>query len=297
MDGLPLYDQVRADVSLATGGHSGLWWERFFDGFPEGWKPTEQTKKTWTENKENWLRRFDGKEVGGGRAIELACQRLQSLCKGIDGDTRTFTMTWHFATGLGLPHPMENGLLWHPTLGTPYLSGSAVKGLVRTWVEEWENFPATDVGKVERLARLYRWFGSEAKDPKERRKERADRFVPPTLGTRSDQDTEAGGFIFFDALPTAPPVLKADVMTPHMSDWYELGGKEAEAEMLQPSPADWHDPVPVQFLVVDRPSFQFAIAPRTAQAKAELNDVFTALTCALEWLGAGAKAAVGYGQV
>lgn len=291
---LPLYDQARRDANLAPKGHFGLWWERFFNGYPQGWKHDSDAKrKEWGANKETWLKQFDGKEAGNDeRAIKSACQRLQALCKGIGGDTRTFTMTWHFATGLGLPHPMENGFLWHPTLGTPYLSGSAVKGLVRTWIEEWA-YPHTEEGKQQRLDRLYRWFGSEAKDPKERRRERTGGFGPPTLGSHSEQDTESGGFVFFDALPAARPILKADVMTPHMSDWYERGGTEPGKPNT--TPADWHDPFPIQFLVVDQPSFQFAIAPRIAATKAELDDVFNALACALEWLGAGAKTAVGYG--
>ena len=33
-------------------------------------------------------------------------------------------------TGMGNPHPLESGFTWHPTLGMPYLPGSAV-GLVR----------------------------------------------------------------------------------------------------------------------------------------------------------------------
>lgn len=298
---LPLYDQARSDAKPSDDGHFGLWWERFFNGYPNGWKhdisdPSrkEVVRKEWATNKESWLRQFDGKKVGLERDLKAACERQKALCEHMNGEARTFSMTWHFATGLGLPHPMENGFLWHPTLGTPYLPGSAVKGLVRSWVEEWEDPPETDAGRKERLARLYRWFGSEAKDPKDRRAERATGFVPPTKGTRADQDTEAGGFIFFDALPTMNPILKADVMTPHMDKWYEAGAnRPGEADT---TPADWHDPRPVQFLVVDKPEFQFAIAPRTEEAKGELQEVLDALTYALEWLGTGAKTAVGYGQ-
>jgi CRISPR-associated protein Cmr6 len=34
---------------------------------------------------------------------------------------------------------VENGFLWHPTLGVPYLPGAAVKGLVRAYVEHWDD--------------------------------------------------------------------------------------------------------------------------------------------------------------
>ena len=84
-------------------------------------------------------------------------------------------------------------------------------------------------------------------------------------------------------------------MTPHMGEWYAEGaGRPGERDTI---PGDWHDPVPVQFLVASRPRFQFALAPRpgAADAAADLPDLVQALGDALEWLGAGAKTAVGYG--
>jgi CRISPR-associated protein Cmr6 len=57
---------------------------------------------------------------------------------------------------LGNPHPVEKGFLWHPTLGTPSLPGSGVKGLVRAWVEAWMPFD----GYQARLDTFFRYFGS-----------------------------------------------------------------------------------------------------------------------------------------
>jgi CRISPR-associated protein Cmr6 len=168
---------------------------------------------------------------------------------------------------MGNPHPVENGFSWHPTLAVPYLAGSAVKGLVRAWVE-MDEYSA-------KKARLKHWFGTEDK---------------------KDVAEQAGNFIFFDAIPHKVPELICDIMTPHMGDWYEQGN-HADRKKPNTIPADWHEPVPVPFLAVKNAEFIFSIAARTKDAQAELNNVFNALKNALEWLGAGAKTAAGYGYM
>ncbi|MDQ7012058.1 MAG: type III-B CRISPR module RAMP protein Cmr6, partial [Mariprofundaceae bacterium] len=113
-----------------------------------------------------------------------------------------------------------------------------------------------------------------------------------------DGDEQAGELIFFDAIPTRPVQLKADIMTPHYGDWYARGDEirdvSGEPEKV---PADWHDPVPVPFLVVDKgASFQFAIG-KQVDSDIDIKEVLEALTDALQWLGAGAKTAAGYGRM
>lgn len=124
-------------------------------------------------------------------------------------------------------------------------------------------------------------FGSDDKDPEKQQK-----------------DNQAGGLIFFDALPVSGVRLGIDVMTPHMGDWYAKGNKIADIrEESSKIPADWHDPVPVKYLVVKNANFLFAIAPRNDNYAAEIRGVMNTLADALCWLGAGAKTAVGYGQM
>mgnify|MGYP001577698853 FL=1 len=279
----PLYKEAQT-ASLGSQGHRGLWFDRFFNRYQDDWKLGESAKL-------DWIKTVVG-QAGDKSAIYAATSRLRQLCDTLGGETRAFAADWHFTTGLGNPHPVENGFLWHPTLGAPYIPGAAVKGLVRAWVEAWMEFDSKD-GNEQRLTTLYRWFGSEDKDFKERRKLRDGGFVPPS-GDRKI-DTEAGAFIFFDALPTGPVTLKPDVMTPHMGDWYEKGGVDPMNPKV--TPADWHDPVPVPFLVADRPKFQFSIAPRNEAARKELEQLFGVLQCALEYLGTGAKTAAGYGRM
>jgi CRISPR-associated protein Cmr6 len=128
-----------------------------------------------------------------------------------------------------------------------------------------------------------RWFGNEPE---------------------SKVDEAAGAFLFFDALPLERPVLTPDVMTPHMGDWYAEGGKQGNKLDPGKVPADWHDPVPVPFLVVKQASFLFSVAPREGLAEYEIKQaiqdmpqVMTELGNALTWLGIGAKTAVGYGRM
>lgn len=278
----PIYMEARENPAKREGdGHCGLWFERFFNRYQHDWSLDKSAKLEWIET-------IAG-QTGDKPAIAAAAGRLRRLCDTLGGETRAYAADWHFATGLGNPHPVESSFLWHPTLGVPYIPGAAVKGLVRAYVESWMD------NEAERLSTLYRWFGSEDKNFIKRRELRDGGFIPPS-GDRKI-DTEAGAFIFFDALPIGPVTLKADVMTPHMGQWYAEGDRITNVDD-QPErvPADWHDPVPVFFLVADKPRLQFCIAPRSDATSQELQQVFEALQFALEYLGAGAKTAAGYGR-
>lgn len=276
---LPLYDGHNPDKTLPTKapplGHRGLWYDRFFDKFGPDWKAPEAPQKL------AWIDDSAAGKCGEAAAIARLTKAQRELAQLLKSEVREFKTDWNFATGLGNPHPVENGFAWHPTLGTPYIAGSAVKGLVRAWIEGgWCTEHPAD--SPTRRALLHAWFGSESKDPKD----------------CATHETQAGGLIFFDALPAELPTLGADVMTPHMGGWYEQGGKIADvAKDHTKVPADWHNPIPVPFLVVTRARFLFAIAPRRAGFASEVTKAMTMLEDALQYLGAGAKTAAGYGYM
>ena len=247
---LPLY-RLASEPALASEGNRGLWYGRFFNRYDAAWTIPEKGKSEWVGD--------NAGPAGQREGLHAQALRHLALITALGGRGAVFKTDWHFATGLGLPHPVENGLAWHHTLGVPYLAGSAVKGLVRAWVEVWDES-------------LSDWFGTTE---------------------------QAGGFRFFDALPVEPVMLTADVMTPHMDKWYEEGGKIGEPcqEPYRRIPADWHAPVPVPFLVVKEAKLLFGMAPRRPEFAEELPQVFAALKQALDWLGAGAKTAAGYGRM
>ena len=258
----PLYRGLQAPLAPNPGAmHLGLWFERFFHGYKNDFAAVN------TEGRSAWLRQFDLKQAGARSELQAKAEKIQQLAASQGGQALIYQCTAPFVTGMGNPHPLENGFTWHPTLGMPYLPGSAVKGLVRAAVElayQGEDKPAL----------LKRWFGTEAK---------------------GDVPEASGSFIFLDALPVAPCALVPEVMTPHMGKWYEKGGKTPTAKDTQPG--DWHSPVPVGYLTARGLQLQFAVMPRPGVPAEALEQVWQALDYALQWLGAGGKTAQGFGTM
>jgi CRISPR-associated protein Cmr6 len=265
----PLYQNHHVHEQKPDSAHGGLWFDRFFNRYQVKGQEWEIPKPDDRQDaKRDWIKTVSG-PVGQAEQLAEYTERQIALVRHLNGRSQRFRTDWHLVTGMGNPHPVENGFCWHPTLGVPYLTGSAVKGLVRAWVEGNDD----RLGDDQKYARLKRWFGTEKKD---------------------DIAEQAGGFMFFDAIPDDRPYLLCDIMTPHMGKWYSDGDK-GDANNSEAIPADWHEPKPVPFLAVKKAQLVFSIAPRLPTLVDELDTVFNALTQALEWLGAGAKTATGYG--
>lgn len=263
---LPLYRQDAPQPCETM--HRGLWFERFFSAYTDGFDDIDHTRRN------TWLNEFSRKTAGDKTVLETKAQNMQSLAASQGGQTRIYHCTGGFVTGLGNPHPLENGFTWHHTLGTPYLPGSAVKGLVRSVIEtafQGEGEARRDL--------LQRWFGTAEK---------------------GDVAERSGSFIFMDALPVRRCQLHVEVMTPHMNKWYEKGRKAPLDVDTQPG--DWHAPVPITYLTARDLFLQVIILPRpgagdTAVLQQELQDLWQALDYGLQWLGAGGKTAIGMGRM
>lgn len=254
MTNRPLYKEAR-QAQKGNKSHAGLWYDRFFGNYEKDWKVSEGDA-----GKLAWIKTFTDHHVGDSDALkDYAIRQRQLVIDALGGQALQMSSAWNFVTGMGNNHPVENGFAWHPTLGVPYLTGAAVKGMVRGWCETWDGMDETSVKQ---------WFG----------------------------DTDhVGGIIFFDAIPTAPVKLTADIMTPHYGDWYAKGDQAQKPDDSN-TPADWHDPVPIPFLAVaPAQSFQFAFALRVGSSIPS-TDVINRLIDALENMGAGAKTAAGYGR-
>jgi len=242
-------------------GNDGLRFDKVCNTWKPDWKGLKDAGGEKLGGKAEWIASFAG-TVGTQALLEDYGKRRQAflLAQGKRAWGGTFTTDWRFVTGLGRNHPVENGFAWHHTLGVPYLPGSSVKGMLRAWCRDWLDEDRPDL------------FGDGP--------------------TPTDPDAgRVGGVVFLDALPTRPVKLRADVMTPHYQP-YHTGRPETA-----PIPGDWFSPNPIPFLTVaPGQAFHFAVLARTGAAAGDLVWVRDRLIEALEWIGAGAKTATGYGR-
>ncbi len=264
---IPLYRNCQSSQFHKKKSHSGLWFERFFNGYTreaDNWTIPSEAKKNFLRDAWGTV----GHVCGDRNSLNLYNQRHKKLVNQLGGICRIYENDWNWVTGLGLPNPLENGFIWHSTLATPYLCGATIKGLLRFWMETEEK---TDPVLINR------WFGSDNQSPENQDK------------------SQAGELIFFDAVPYEPVTVALDIMTPHMGNWYAKGNK-ASTNNPESVPADWHSPVPIPFLVVQKSKLLFSIAPKSG---CEMDPVTIdhALEQALDKMGAGAKTAVGYGYM
>ena len=161
------------------------------------------------------------------------------------------------AIGLGNSSPLENGLALNKTYGTPYLPGSALKGLLRR-VAQRQNVPAE---ALEVLA-----------------------------GTTEN----AGHVIYWDAwLDPSSPVTKpfqADVITTHHPKYYGQRGQEPPSDFDDPTPIAFVSIKPgVKFTI--------ALSSTSENAKPWLDLAAKLLVWGLRNLGVGGKTNAGYGYL
>ncbi|WP_435932175.1 type III-B CRISPR module RAMP protein Cmr6 [Moraxella bovoculi] len=273
---LPIYNSTQtyqsAKAIFGNHSHSGLWFERFYDyqifdnqgNLLQDKRQKDDAKK---EQKANFLDVFNSgnkfRKCGNDKALSTYAKRMAKLCQANRGKVCVYKNDWLVAIGLGNSHPLENGLLWHPTLGVPYFQGSTVKGMARALMTAWRADESI----------ISKWFGS------------------------SSADGQTGDFVFLDAVPVSPVMLKETLATPHYGDWYLKGADNPTDKSVQP--ADWHSPVPVGFLAVEKAVMQFGVMPRQGAnvSDDEIEQINNVITLALEHIGIGAKTATGYGRM
>lgn len=199
----PLYKGHKPAAGLQ--GHAGLWYEKYCDQWRGdgllNWGLGAKDKQT---PKADWVDSVVTGEHAIGTATTLLLQehhaRMNDLCARSHGVQQVFQTAGRLVIGIGQDHPVENGFLWHPTLGVPYIPGSSIKGMLRNWVLGWE-------GRDDKTA----WFeGTEGKG--------------------------VGELIFLDALPLAIPKLMADVITPHYTPYYRDPEHTPPADWHSPTP-------------------------------------------------------------
>jgi len=173
---------------------------------------------------------------------------------------------WRLAVGLGnRANAHEIGLSLHGSYGWPVIPGSSLKGLAAAW--------AAASGADQETVRRILGGPRPGEDPRK-----------PGAAVR-------GTVRFLDAIPAGRPVTVAvDVLTPHVKPYYDA---IAQGSAAVPAPAEYHNPVPVNFLTV---SGAFAVDVHGPDA-ADVGQAVSWLTEAADQLGAGAKTAAGYGYL
>lgn len=164
---------------------------------------------------------------------------------------------WRLVVGHGEDSVHDTSLTLSPTYGLPILPGTALKGLAAS--------AAAENGWTKRDTIL---FG-----------------VP-----RPHQPSEAhrGSVLIWDALPTRPPTLVLDVLTPHVKDYYDTANTTGTPTEV---PAEYHNPVPIRFLAVEKTPFRSYLIGSADDVRrcGEL------ISRGLDELGIGGKTAAGYG--
>lgn len=206
-------------------------------------------------------------------ALKALRDRQQAVAETIDASQVGIFFaesTAPLATGLGMEHPTENGFAFLSPYGLPYLPGSSVKGAVRRAAEElasgdWGNPSAWNKDDV------YVLFGPESTD-----------------------DGRQGAIQFWDVYPqVAHNRIAVEIMTPHQTHYYQD----------EKSPHDSGSPNPIPFLAVPAGSkYVFHVVTNPRRLHGSLGKRWNALLeaafeHAFDWVGFGAKTAVGYGAM
>ena len=228
-----------------------------------------------------------------------------------------------FVTGMGLPHPLENGFAFLDPYGIPYLPGSSVKGVLKRAAEEltlfeqdrkgWTvaalwwllGFESTSAYLAQSEGRWQEAFAQRLQDSREN--EEANAFLKAWDFTWKDLSDlprrskvhHRGALVFLDVFPDPPEtprgkMTRTDILNPHYAPYYQK----------QEAPADNANPIPNYFLTLpENTRFSFTILFRPAPslpsdiASRWKNLVEEAFRFAALHLGFGGKTSQGYGRM
>jgi len=196
--------------------------------------------------------------------------------------------------GMGAPHVHETTLSFHKPWGVPYIPGTALKGLLRTYyieraLQRIEGYAPScmdaflsgephpkDVGHKEEQCPVWQSQEKLVDEVNEFRR---------IFGTKEGR----GGVIFMDAFPSGGSFcLKMDVMSVHYMDYYTGRGNVP--------PADWSSPIIIAFMKVVDTKFRGLIISDVLD-ESQLNAIKVNMKKALSLYGIGAKTSVGYGVI
>lgn len=262
---------VGGDFQEAPPGHRYLLYLPF-------WKEEWSAVK---EGKQKELRKLGIVPSHATEVMHALAERQRAIGAACGDEVIEAVSISPFATGLGWEHPNENGFAFLHPYGLPYLAASGVKGVLRDVARELaDGLNGEAHGWTEyAVAKLFGPMPEEIKKP---------------------EDARRGALRFFDVIPEIVADkenkirMDVDIMNPHYGEYYQGNS----------TPHDAGSPVPIFFLVVPPKSkFTFVVdCPREHLLSDELRGTWRAMiraafAHAFDWLGFGAKTAVGYGAM
>ncbi|MCP5197798.1 MAG: type III-B CRISPR module RAMP protein Cmr6 [Gammaproteobacteria bacterium] len=268
---------IGQDFNDAPPGHRfGLYfscWQPDWTMEPDPKKAEEKSKK----GKLAALKRAAALDRYSQAQLKELRQRQQAVAATLSETVFSWPATSiaPFMTGTGMEHPLENGFAFLNPYGLPYLPGSGVKGVLRRAAEE---LVSKDDG-----------------DPQGWNQHAIDvLFGRETEPGDTEIARNRGALMFWDVIPEpAGDKLAVDIMTPHYSDYYQGNT----------TPHDSGQPNPILFLAIPPGSrFEFFVQCESILLPEALRQKWrtlleAAFRHAFDWLGFGAKTAVGYGQL
>ncbi|MCR6544716.1 type III-B CRISPR module RAMP protein Cmr6 [Dehalobacterium formicoaceticum] len=198
---------------------------------------------------------------------EFSARQLRALNElGLLTKSLTLEPEWRMIVGLGGASVYETSLTLHHTYGIPYIPGSAIKGITRSWI----------------ISNCFDGNEKKALD---------DQGFKLIFGSQGNK----GNVFFYDAFPQGKPKIIVDIMTPHYSEYYSKGK----------APRDYGDTKLIPFITIAETKFCFVIGIDAQKNVAIDKDYFkgsSVMDVASTWIkkallehGVGAKTAVGYG--
>jgi len=242
-----------------------------------------------------------------------------SIEKIVQKEPLSLTLSWRLVVGLGAASVYETSMTLHHIYGIPYLPGSAIKGITRSYrilcmAEDLKN-PNDYYERVALLEKFLERFDlveknvfpkwEEVKElkvssPQDKNKkvEFSEQFYKSLEAKQAElrefqlifgTQNKQGCIIFFDSFPEHFEI-KYDIMNPHYGPYYTE----------KKPPADYYNPTPIPFLVLENAKFTFYLGTKNRLISSEekenlLNSTKEWLRNALTSYGIGAKTALGYG--
>lgn len=274
--------------------HAGLMLTRYSSQEAIERKATANDR--YTLERDSWLKQIVSQVTTNSEELRALVEASYTRWLSMTEGASRFPMIarGRLIVGLGAKGALEMGITLHHTTGLPYIPGSALKGIARSYalltlaananikLDDLERFDADLVrGRFDAEidgARMYREVFGLAADAK-----------------HGIKDSQAGGVIFHDAVLYDVPqniergeLFTLDVMTPHFPKYYRSSGGDA--------PHDADSPNPVTFLTANAGLiFAFAVGARSGTSDDVRKQARRWLQEALQELGVGSKTASGYG--